>query len=367
MKIKKIDVFQKTYSMVGGKFVISGGKVATKQDSTIVRIETEDGLVGWGEQCVFSPSYLVAHGEGARAAIGLLAPSVIGMDPAIPELIFAQMESTMKGHYYAKAAIDIACWDLFGKSVAMSLSDLLGGTHRKEIPLYAPISMGSPEKMAVNCEKWIAKGYKRFQMKVGGDFLSDLSRVHACMQVLGDAEKTIFDANGNWSQHEAIRIVTALQGLDIYIEQPCASMEESARVRRHALQPFILDESLLTSQDILKAHESDAMDAVMLKISRFGGITPIRKARDLCMQLGLGLSIEDSGGGDIVTAAMAHLSASTPEKYFVNGFFTGSMVEERISEWGCRNSGGLGYLPEGPGLGIAVNENLLGPIVASYS
>ena len=353
--------------MVGGKFVISGGKVATSQDSTIVRIETEDGLVGWGEQCVFSPSYLVAHGESARAAIGLLAPAVIGLDPAIPELIFERMESTMKGHYYAKAAIDIACWDLFGKSTAMPLSDLLGGTYRREIPLYAPISMGSPEEMKDDCKKWLAKGFTRFQMKVGGDYRSDLDRVHACMEVVGSAEKVIFDANGNWSQHEAIRIVTALQGLNIYLEQPCATMEESARVRKHALQPFILDESLLTSADILKAHEHNAMDAVMLKISRFGGITPIKRARDLCVLLGLGLSIEDSGGGDIVTAAMAHLSASTPEKYFVNGFFTGSMVQERITEWGCSNSGGVGYLPEGNGLGINVDEHRLGPIVASYS
>lgn len=367
MKIKRIDVFQKTYSMVGGRFVISGGKVATSQDSTIVRIETENGLVGWGEQCVFSPSYLIAHGEGARAAMSVLAPAIIGMDPSTPDLVFQKMELIMKGHHYAKAAIDIACWDLFGKSTEMQLSDLLGGTHRTEIPLYAPISMGSPDEMKADCLKRLDQGFMRFQMKIGGDYSTDLERVDACMEIIGSTEKVIFDANGNWAQHEAIRIVTALQGIDLYIEQPCATMEESARVRKHALQPFILDESLLTSSDILKAHELDAMDAVMLKISRFGGITPIKKARDLCILLGLGLSIEDSGGGDIVTAAMAHLSASTPDRYFVNGFFTGSMVQERLTEWGCRNSHGIGYLPEGPGLGIRVDEKLLGLVVASYS
>jgi len=141
MKIQKIDVFQKTYTMAAGKFVISGGKVATDQDSTIIRIETDNGLVGWGEQCVFSPGYLIAHGEGARAALKLLAPAVMGMDPSTPELIYEVMEKTMKGHHYAKAAIDIACWDLFGQSTKMSVSDLLGGTHRTQIPLYAPISM----------------------------------------------------------------------------------------------------------------------------------------------------------------------------------------------------------------------------------
>lgn len=277
MKIKQIDVFQKTYTMSAGKFVISGGKVASDQDSTIVRIETDNGLVGWGEQCVFSPGYLVAHGDGARAALKLLAPAVLGMDPSTPELVYGVMEKTMKGHYYAKAAIDIACWDLFGQSTNMSVSDLLGGTHRIKIPLYAPISMASPDEMKDDCAKWKSLGYERFQMKVGGDYETDLKRVEACMSVIEGAERIIFDANGNWTQHEAMQIVAALDGLKIFVEQPCATMEESARVKARSRQPFILDESLLTSADVLRAHELNAMDAVMLKISRFGGITPVKK------------------------------------------------------------------------------------------
>ena len=367
MKIKKIDVFQKTYTMAAGKFVISGGKVATAQDSTIVRIEADDGLVGWGEQCVFSPGYLIAHGEGARAALNLLAPAVIGLDPRTPERVYEVMERTMKGHHYAKSAIDIACWDLFGKATAMPLSELLGGTHRSEIPVYAPISMASPEEMKEDCEKWKSRGYKRFQMKVGGDYETDLKRVELCLSVIDGAEKVIFDANGNWTQHDATQIVAALDGLRIYIEQPCPTMEESAKVRARSRHPFILDESLLTSGDILRGHELNAMDAVMLKISRFGGITPVKKARDLSMLLGFALTIEDSGGGDIITAAMAHLSASTPDRFFFNGFFTGSMVKERLTDWGCRTSNGFGELPKGFGLGIEVDEGILGESIASYA
>jgi len=367
MKIKRIDVFQKNYTMAAGKFVISGGKVATTQDSTIVRVEADNGLVGWGEQCVFSPGYLIAHGEGARAALSLLAPAVIGLDPRTPEHVYEVMERTMKGHYYAKSAIDIACWDLFGKATAMQVSDLLGGTQRREIPVYAPISMASPEEMKEDCEKWKSKGYKRFQMKVGGDYSTDLKRVESCLSVIDGAERVIFDANGNWTQHEATQIVAALDGLKIYVEQPCATMEESAKVKARARHPFILDESLLTSSDILRGHELNAMDAVMLKISRFGGITPVKKARDLSMQLGFALTIEDSGGGDIITAAMAHLSASTPERFFFNGFFTGSMVKERLTEWGCKISNGLGELPQGSGLGIEVDGNVPGKSVASYA
>jgi L-alanine-DL-glutamate epimerase-like enolase superfamily enzyme len=114
-------------------------------------------------------------------------------------------------------------------------------------------------------------------------------------------------------------------------------MEESARVKARSRHPFILDESLLTSADVLRAHALNAMDAVMLNISRFSGITPLKKVSDISIELGLAVTVEDSGGGDIITAAMAHLSASTPERLFMNGFFTGSMVKERITEWGCKN------------------------------
>ncbi|MGA1738650.1 MAG: mandelate racemase/muconate lactonizing enzyme family protein [Candidatus Nanopelagicaceae bacterium] len=367
MKITKVEVFQKNYTMAAGKFVISGGKVATSQDSTIVRIETDEGLIGWGEHCVFSPGYMVAHGEGARAALTLLGPAVIGLDPTIPEMVYQVMEKTMKGHHYAKGAIDIACWDIFGKRTKMSVSDLLGGTHRTQIPLYAPISMATPDEMQADCEKWKSRGYKRFQLKVGGDYETDLARMEQCLGVIEGADRIIFDANGNWTQHEAIQIVAALGNQKVYIEQPCATIQECARVRERSHFPFILDESLLSASDILEGHQEKAMDAVMLKISRFGGITPVKRARDLSMTLGLSLTIEDSGGSDIITAAMAHLSASTPERFFLNGFFTGTMVKEKVSEWACSNTNGLGELPQGPGLGIEVIESEVGKLVASYT
>lgn len=367
MRIKKIDVFQTNYSMAAGKFVISGGKVATEQDSTIVRIETQDGLVGWGEHCVFSPSYMIAHAEGARAALKLLAPAIIGMDPTSPDLIYSVMDRTMKGHLYAKAAIDIACWDLLGKYAKLPLYQLLGGKHRELIPLYAPISLATPEKMKEDCLAWKSRGYKRFQMKVGTDFTTDVERVHQCLSVLDGAERIIFDANGNWSQHEAVQIVSALAGLKIHVEQPCGTIEECARVRQRSNHPYILDESISSYADLLRAHEQDALDVVMLKISRLGGITPVKRARELAMELGLAVTVEDSGGSDIITAAMAHLSASTPERFFMNGFFTGTMVKERISDWGCKNESGFGHLPNGHGLGIVVNQEVIGSPVASYS
>ena len=367
MKITKVEVFQKTYSVKGGSFVISGGKVAANQDATIVKVHTDSEIFGWGEQCAFSPNYLVAHGEGTRAAMSLLAPSIIGLDPRQTDLVFQKMESTMKGHQYAKSALDIACWDIFGKATNMRLGDLLGGIRRERIPVYAPISLASPEEMALKCRAATALGFTRFQMKVGTDWKTDIARIRACMEVLSGAEKVIFDANGNWSQHDAIRVVSSVNNLDIYIEQPCATIEECARVRERSIRPFIIDESLSSTTDILTAYQAKAMDAVMLKLSRFGGITPVKHARDLCASLGLSMTIEDSGGGDIVSAAMAHLTSSIPSNLMVNGFLVGAMVEEHISDWSTSQIDGFAEIPKLMGLGINVDEKLLGNPIRVYS
>jgi L-alanine-DL-glutamate epimerase-like enolase superfamily enzyme len=102
VRIARIDIFQQIYTLADGVFVMSGGKVAREQDSTIVRLETDDGLVGWGEQCVFSPNYLAAHGSGARAALEFLAPAVTDLDPTQVDVVYERMEATLKGHSYAK-------------------------------------------------------------------------------------------------------------------------------------------------------------------------------------------------------------------------------------------------------------------------
>src|ERR671933_338238 len=98
MRIRRVDVYAVRYTLAGGAFTMSGGRVATEQDATVVRLETDDGLVGWGEQCVFSPSFLPAHGDGARATLGLLAPTVLGADPRLVELVHARMDAAVKGH-----------------------------------------------------------------------------------------------------------------------------------------------------------------------------------------------------------------------------------------------------------------------------
>ncbi len=153
-----------------------------------------------------------------------------------------------------------------------------------------------------------------------------------------------------------------LNDRDIFFEQlPCARMEQCAAVRRRSSRPFILDESINGMDDILRAKQSEATDAVMLKFSRFGGITPIRRARDLCLHLGLAMTVEDLAGGDIVSAAMAQVAATIPDGPLINASLIGRMVEERIAtDWSPLDGGGFGTLPPGPGLESRSTRSRLG-------
>jgi len=366
VKIRRIDVHAVRYRHAGGPFAMSGGRVSTEQESTVVRVETDDGAVGFGEACVISPDYAPGYAPSTRAALGLLAPALLGADPRAPELVQARLDAAAKGYGEAKSALDMACWDLFGRATGLRVSDLLGGTHQEELPLYTGVGIAAPEEMRRRCEELLAAGYRQVQVKVGTGWREDVERIRACADALAGADRVIVDANGWWTQADARRVVAAVDGLDLLVEQPCATIEECAEVRRASRRPFVLDESLTELGDIVRARAAGAADAVRLKLTRFGGITPVRRARDLAVAFGLPLTIEDSGGGDVVTAATAHLAASVPPKLLLAGYLPSEMAAERIAAGTPKAEDGRTRLPAGPGLGIEVDEGALGPPVASY-
>jgi L-alanine-DL-glutamate epimerase-like enolase superfamily enzyme len=359
-RIRRVEVFAVAYSHAAGPFTMSGGRVSTGQDSTVVRVETEDGLIGYGESCVISPDYAPGYAGSTRAVLGLLAPAILGLDPRQPDVVCARMDAVAKGYSYAKSALDMACWDLFGRATGMRVSDLLGGTHQEEFPLYTGVGIDDPDTMRRGCLDALAAGFDRVQIKVGTGRREDSERIRSCAEALAGVETMIVDANGWWSQADAVRVVAAVEDLDLYIEQPCATLEECAQVRRSTRRPLILDESIFDAGDIVRARAAGAVDGLRLKLTRFGGITPVRKARDLAVLFGFPLTIEDSGGGDVVTAATAQLAASIPPKLLLAGYLPSEMAAERIATGTPAAVDGRARIPEAPGLGIDVDEGALG-------
>lgn len=327
---------------------------------------TDSGEPGYGEVCPLGPFYLPAFSAGARAGIGELAPQLIGLDPTNLGRINAVMDTALLGHPYVKTAIDMACWDLFGKACGRPLCDLLGGRHGASIELYRAIGQRPAHEMAENVARYRDRGYRRFQLKVGGDPLADIERIRAASAVLRDGETLVADANTGWRADDAARVVNAVSDVDVYIEQPCLSYAHCLATRRRTRLPFILDEHIDGLDALLRAHRDLAMDAVNLKIGKLGGLSKAKLIRDLCVSLHLPMTIEDSWGGDIVTAAIAHLAHSTPERYRFSSTDFNSYVTVQNASGAPRRQAGCMTAGQNPGLGIAPDFDALGPAVATY-
>ena len=363
MKISKISVYQVGLPLHEGSYNWSGGKSVQVFDSTVVRIETDEGITGHGEVCPLGPVYLPAYAEGARAGIGVLAPALIGEDPTQLAKLNRYMDATLKGHPYVKSALDMACWDILGQATGQPVCNLLGGRYGEEFLLYRAISQEAPEAMAGKVAGYRAEGYRKFQLKVGGDPETDIERIRAVSAELQRGDVLVADANTGWLMHQAARVVRAVRDVDVYIEQPCETFEECYSIRKLTDHPFVLDENIDGLPILLRANSKQAMDVVNIKISKFGGLTKARQARDLCVSLGIAMTIEDSWGGDIITAAISHLAHSTPSELLFSSTDFNSYVTVSIADGAPQRQNGKLTASTAPGLGITPKMDALGDAV----
>lgn len=360
MDIKRITAWQLDLPLHEGSYKWSGGKSVEVFDSTVVRVETSGGQFGWGEVCPLGPAYLPSYAAGARSGITELAPDLLGEPATQLSRLNRRMDALLKGHPYAKSAIDMACWDILGKVAGLPCCELLGGRYGESVTLYRAISQEAPEVMAERIAGYRAEGYRRFQLKVGGDPDVDIARIKSAAAELQTGDKLIADANTGWLMHEAARVVRAVQDVDVYIEQPCETYEQCLAIRRRTDHPFVLDESIDGLTPLLRGHTDQAMDVVNIKISKFGGLTRARQARDLCVELGLGMTIEDTWGGDVITAAISHLAHSTPEPFRFTATDFNSYVTRGFAAGAPRRKGGQMSASAAPGLGVDIQEGELG-------
>ena len=363
MKIVKVFAHRVELPLGEGSYKWSGGKSVTVFDSTIVGVETDTGLVGYGEVCPLGPFYLPAYADGVRAGLRELAPHLMGFDPRELLKLNYRMDAALKGHPYVKSGIDIACWDILGQATGLPVCTLLGGRFGEAVQLYRAISQEAPERMAANVAQYRKEGYTRFQLKVGGDPDLDIERIRQVRKILQPTDRLVADANTGWTQHEAMRVVRAVRDLDVYIEQPCLTYEECLAVRRHTDHPFVLDENVDGLDMLLRAKADLAMDVVNLKISKLGGLTRTKQVRDLCVSMGIAMTLEDSWGGDITTAAIAHLAHSTPEPFRFTSTDFNSYVTVSTATGAPERRNGYMQASTAPGLGITPRFEMIGPRV----
>jgi cis-L-3-hydroxyproline dehydratase len=294
------------YKMVGGS--------SEGYDSVIVAIDTNAGLTGWGEVSMLG-SFYDGFAAGARAGVAELAASLLGQDPTQHRRIVRHMDGAMRGQAYVKSALDMACWDVSGRAHERPLCEELGGRFGQAVMLYNAVSLDTCPAMVDHARAFLAEGYRRLQVKVGTVVAHDVENLEAVREAAGEDIVLFVDANGGYTTADALRFLRATRHLDYTLEQPCSSIEECHQVRRHCDRPMVLDESIVSLPALLAAHRLGAADGITIKISRVGGVTRAAAIRDVAVELGIQVTVEDGGGADIATAAMVHLSLSTPEAF----------------------------------------------------
>lgn len=368
MKITQIDVFQVDLPYSGGVYTLSGGREYRSFDATFVRISADDGLEGWGESTPFGSTYIAAHARGVRAGIAEIAPHLLGMDPRHVDRINDAMDAALVGHNHAKTPIDVACWDLFGKSVGMSVCDLLGGRTTTKMPVISSIFTGAPEEMRQRVGEHRQQGYRGYSIKVGDDPALDAARIEAALADRQPGEFFLVDANGRMTVESALRMLRLLPNrLDFVLEAPCATWRECVSLRRRTDIPIIWDELAMSDESVIQLIAEDAAEGIGLKISKNGGLTHCRRQRDICIAAGYTMSVQETTGSDIAFAAIVHMGQTVPKRLLRCVLECRDMVAVQTANGDFPIVEGCVIAPDKPGLGITPNLEVLGNPVASYA
>ena len=354
IRIYKVPLPAKTLYNMSSSAVIT-------PESTIVELIDTDGVIGYGEACMATPQAQEASNESVRSALSRLAPSVIGVNPMNLDSIGATMNSALKGENEAKAAIDIACWDLIGKRLGKSVAELLGGNSTNEVITYHVVGITSPESAAEDAERLQLDGISRLQLKAGGRAVeNDIEAIRAVSKVLKDGTVLDVDTNRGWKESEAIKVSTACSDISMSMEQPCATKEELYRLKSNISHPLIVDESATDIDTISEMVSYEIADGFGLKITRIGGLTPMKVIRDFCVETGTPMSSDDAWGGDIIGAAGVALGSTVPAHLNRGAWLANTYHQIHYDPVnGPRIENGVIKLPKGgPGLGLVIDEGV---------
>lgn len=328
--------------------------------SVIVKITTDDGYVGYGEGVADEH----VTGESVESVYHIinetLAPHLLGQNPMQMEKIHDVMNQTIYGAPTAKAAIDIACYDLVGKALKVPVYVLLGGRYHEKFPITHVLSIDTPNRMADNAEHHLAKGFTSFKMKVGYDVLEDVERIKTVHERVGHEAAIRVDVNQGWTSASAtLQALNSMKNVSLdWLEQPvdAADIDALAEVKAKSTTPLMADEALLGWKEMREIIAKRAADKVNIKLMKCGGIYPAIKLSAMAEMAGIDCQVGSMVESSIGSAAGFHVAFS--KKNITSVELTGPLKFSK-------DVGNLHYdvpfiaLNERPGLGIDINESTL--------
>ncbi len=367
MKITSITIFQRDLPLEH-PYWLSGGRLKFEVlDATFVRIETDEGLTGWGEGTPWGHTYVPAHGPGIRAGIQTMAPSLLGLDPRQVLRVERAMDLALPGHLYAKAPVDMACWDIAGQAAGLPIADLMGGGSRTPRPIASSVGAKTAQETRAVIDRYRARGYIAHSVKIGGDVARDIARIRDVEAYREPGDLVLYDVNRGWTRQQALRVMHAVQDLHVMVEQPCETLDDIAAIAPRHCTPVSVDESLVTLQDATRIARDGIAEVFGIKLNRVGGLTRAARMRDVALAHGIDMFVMATGGTVLADTEALHLAATIPDVHCHAVWACQDMITAEIAEGaGPRNAKGHLTLPEAPGLGVHPNPNTLGDPVAHY-
>ena len=346
------------------KPVIMAGEEMRRADNLLVRIETGNGLVGWGEAGVRPAARPARPCRAWSAAVHYLAPALLGREAADIGGALAAMDGRMYGNHGAKAAIEIALHDLAGKAADKPVHALLGGKRRSRMALLGVVGGGDFDGDLQDAAKKKADGVTAYKIKVGVDTpQSDAARTRAICQVLGTGLLISADANQGYTVAQAIDYVRAVQGCGLdFFEQPVMAHDLAGMAEVAAAAGAIAigaDEGIHSLDDISRHHEMKAARGVSLKAIKLGGLRALTEAGRLCDRLGMSVNVScKTGESSIACAAALHAAAVMPNiAWALTLTHTGLAAD--VTAQPIPTARGHVESLERPGLGVDVDEDLV--------
>jgi muconate cycloisomerase len=359
MKIKSIEPIAISLPML--KPVIMAGEEVRRADNVLVRVETDTGLVGWGE-AASAPLMTGETLESIVSAVHFLESTLRGRDPADIEGALHAMDGRMYGNHGAKAAIEIALHDITGRANSKPVYALLGEKKRSRMPLLAVVGGGDFDGDLRDAEKKKAVGFTAYKIKVGIDTAAkDAERTRAVCKVLGSGLLISADANQGFDAAGALEYVRAVKGSGLnFFEQPVMADDLDGMAAAAAVDTSIAigaDEGIHSLADIQRHHDRRAARGVSLKAIKLGGLRGLVAAGRLCGKLGMSVNVSCKTGESSIACAAALHAASVIPNIDWGLTLTHTALGEDVTAQPVATAQGHVVMTDGHGLGVDVDED----------
>lgn len=386
MEITKIECIPVSLPIKKPHFMASPGTKPIKgKDDVVVKVHTDEGIVGIGESGLPMPR----RGDTVESIMGIInrvfGPQILlGEDPFNIEKIVAKMDTVAKGNNQAKTAIDFALHDIMGKKLGVPVYKLLGGLSNEKVPMRCTlkelVGRETPQQLAERAVKLLeGTGTRAIKVKVarvGATVEEDVNNVKAVREAIDPDVMVMIDTNEGWDYCTALRTLKKMKNLDIdHVEQPVPwwDIDGLARLRRSQDIPVWSDESGAELSQVLEIIQKDAVDGLQIKISCIGGLLKAKKWVSICQAADLPVKLGMMGGSGLTAAAQIHFTAANEwmGRWPAHGNLNFLELHEEALDTVStpikddlvinvpRYEKGFMYPPDGPGLGVELNEALL--------